>query len=863
MILIKNLTKRYKSKNRRTCNALNNVNLTLPDTGMIFIIGKSGSGKSTLLNMIGGLDGFNSGTIIAGGNDLAKFKHRDAYKYRASYVGFIFQDYHLIEELTVAQNINLEAEIANAGTVDIEKALKSVDLEGYGARFPDELSGGQKQRVAIARALIKSPSVILCDEPTGNLDKNTSTQIMDLLSEISKERLVVIVSHNMPDAEKYGDRIIELSDGKVIKDVERRAGYTNKMTLQNGTLTVPYNHNLTKEEISAITAALKKGEIKSIVQNDGGYTNTKALTEKRETSKLKSPKLKPKTTLRLFSAFSRVGKLRTATTAFISAVMVVLLIIFQSFLMFDGNRAISDSLKETSGGTVILKKDTYIDEYGNSDNSRLYKVTDDDLSLVNEICGNAAKKHLLYNYSITVDPRDPAWKAELEQQYPYDFQSKHIYTSQMPGTLVCDEEYLINKFGQNGKLTVLAGNIEDTKNSAALILTDYLADAIMIYNPIKYRSYQDLIGNHENRAMVAAVIDTGYKAKYADLIKQASENKDEYSAGINSIPKEEAMKLLDDIKNHLSIAYNLNPNFHTAAVTSNEKYYSRTAGFTITSGEKSLFIEKGDALRDQYGRLNPGEILLSDDILKQLYPDKSKEDFTLPMEVTMKRYEYPNESGEVLAEFTFTVVGITYPSYFHEEDYRKMKEIDIIPFAIYVESAESAGELVEAMRDRYFSWSSTEGNAVALLNKSVNMFFDLFRLIEIMMLVMTVVFLVSYSIRSVKNNLYQIGVIKAIGGRSGDIGKVFILQNILLSATVSALTYIGSVVFIDVANDILIKSFTEITEVGVGNINIISFNLPLVMLAVAATIILGLISTVAPLLYLHNIKPINIIKAKE
>ena len=385
----------------------------------------------------------------------------------------------------------------------------------------------------------------------------------------------------------------------------------------------------------------------------------------------------------------------------------------------------------------------------------------------------------------------------------------------------------------------------------------------MIYNPIKYRSYQDLIGNHENRAMVAAVIDTGYKAKYADLIKQASENKDEYSAGINSIPKEEAMKLLDDIKNHLSIAYNLNPNFHTAAVTSNEKYYSRTAGFTITSGEKSLFIEKGDALRDQYGRLNPGEILLSDDILKQLYPDKSKEDFTLPMEVTMKRYEYPNESGEVLAEFTFTVVGITYPSYFHEEDYRKMKEIDIIPFAIYVESAESAGELVEAMRDRYFSWSSTEGNAVALLNKSVNMFFDLFRLIEIMMLVMTVVFLVSYSIRSVKNNLYQIGVIKAIGGRSGDIGKVFILQNILLSATVSALTYIGSVVFIDVANDILIKSFTEITEVGVGNINIISFNLPLVMLAVAATIILGLISTVAPLLYLHNIKPINIIKAKE
>ncbi len=192
-----------------------------------------------------------------------------------------------------------------------------------------------------------------------------------------------------------------------------------------------------------------------------------------------------------------------------------------------------------------------------------------------------------------------------------------------------------------------------------------------------------------------------------------------------------------------------------------------------------------------------------------------------------------------------------------------MKEIDIIPFAVYVENPDSAGELVEVMKDRYFSWSSTEGNAVALLNKSVNMFFDLFRLIEIMMLVMTVVFLVSYSIRSIKSNYYQIGVIKAIGGRSSDIGRIFIMQNALLSFTVSILTYIGSIIFIDIANDILIKSFTEITDVGVGNINIISFNLPLVILAMAATIVLGLISTVAPLLYLHNIKPINIIKAKE
>ena len=132
MILIKDLTKTYKSKNRRVCTALDKVSLKLPDTGMVFIIGKSGSGKSTLLNMIGGFDGFDSGVIVADGNDLSKFKDRDFYKYRASYVGFIFQDYHLIDELTVAENVNLELEIANAVGTDVDNALKAVGLDKYG-----------------------------------------------------------------------------------------------------------------------------------------------------------------------------------------------------------------------------------------------------------------------------------------------------------------------------------------------------------------------------------------------------------------------------------------------------------------------------------------------------------------------------------------------------------------------------------------------------------------------------------------------------------------------------------------------------------------------------------------------------------
>jgi ABC-type lipoprotein export system ATPase subunit len=711
--------------------ALDKVNLALPNTGMVFIIGKSGSGKSTLLNMLGGLDSFDGGSIIADGNDLSRFSSRSFYKYRASYVGFIFQDYHLIDELTVKENINLEAEIANVGDVNIDQALKAVDLEGYGARFPEELSGGQKQRVAIARALIKSPKVVLCDEPTGNLDKATSTQIMELLSSISKERLVVIVSHNMPDAEKYADRIIELSDGKIISDLSRKGNYKNNLFIKNGTLSLPYNHNFTREETLAISKVIAERRIHSVVQNDGGYESTKEVAYQAEKTKLRDSKMKTKSILKLFSAFSRVGKLRTATTAFISAVMVVLLIIIQSFLMFDGSAAIKKSLENSSGGTVVLKKDSFIDEYGLVDNSRLFRVTDADLAKIDEISGEQTKKYLLYNYSITVDPDDPAWKSELEQQYRYNFEKKHLYSSQMPGILVCDEDYLIRKFGQNGTLNVLAGDIKDSKDGSKIILTDYLADALMTYSPAKYRSYQSILGNLEGRCYVAAIIDTGYKVKYADLITKIFENNGTEFAGISSLDKESAALLLDDIKNNLSIGYSINPDFHTAAVMEDTKYYSRVAGFDLFCGETSTYIELGDALEDKNGTLNPGETILSIRLLEQLFPGKSQEEFTFPMEITMKRYEYPSKDSKIIAEFNFTVVG-TAPasaSYFYSEDYRKLKDIDIIPFAVYIEDYENINDTMNLMAERYFSWNSSESETVTLLNKSVNMFFDLFRLI--------------------------------------------------------------------------------------------------------------------------------------
>jgi hypothetical protein len=453
---------------------------------------------------------------------------------------------------------------------------------------------------------------------------------------------------------------------------------------------------------------------------------------------------------------------------------------------------------------------------------------------------------------------------ELEQQFSYTFGKNHIYSPQMAGVLQCDNGYLSRRFAGGESIKVLAGDINESRNSSGVIITDYLADAMIVFNPTVFRSYSDVIGTHDARGRIVAVIDTGYKERYSKLIDLVNSNGSFEAEWFDLIDRQEAAALLDDIKCNLAIGYSLNPDFHSAAVREDTKSYSRSANFNISCLGETIFLANGDATKDTTGTLKEGEIYISDRILSQMFPGKKPAEIEYPFQINFKRYEYMNGEGELLADFDFTVVGMTeYAPQFSPADFEKIKAVDIIPYSVYIEDYENANLLIDGMAERYFSWNSTEGTAVTLLNKSVNMFFNLFRLIELMMLAMTAVFLVSHSIRSVRSNYYQIGVIKAIGGRNWDIAKIFIMQNVLLSLIISVLTWIGALIFVDVANDILIASFMEITDVSVGNISIISFDPALITVAISAAIGLSLVSTVAPLILLNRIKPINIIKAKE
>ena len=268
MLSIKNLTKIYKIKGGNDTRALDNVTLDFPETGMVFLLGKSGSGKSTLLNLIGGLDFPTSGEIILKGRSSKDFSQSDFDSYRNTYIGFIFQEYNILNEFNVEQNIALAIELQGKKVTKeaVDDLLEQVDLTGYGKRKPNTLSGGQKQRIAIARALIKQPNIIMADEPTGALDSKTGEQVFETLKKLSKDKLVIVVSHDRDFAERFGDRIIELKDGQVLSDETK---HMVDSTVISDNVTIINEHAIKIEDAKKLTKKDFDKLYESIVKTDG------------------------------------------------------------------------------------------------------------------------------------------------------------------------------------------------------------------------------------------------------------------------------------------------------------------------------------------------------------------------------------------------------------------------------------------------------------------------------------------------------------------------------------------------------------------------------------------------------------------
>ena len=445
MLELQNLTKVYKTKSEDVV-ALNKVNLTFGETGMVFVTGKSGSGKTTLLNVVGGLDSFDGGDLIIKGKSFADFKQHDFDDYRNTFVGFVFQEYNLLDEMTVEKNISLAMELQGAKKRDvakINKILEQVDLSGLNKRQPNELSGGQKQRVAIARALVKDPKIILTDEPTGALDTNSGVQVMNVLKELSKERLVIIVSHNIELAKAYADRIVEMKDGEIVRDYTlTRDEQSKKLRLKEmpEKVIVRRGAKLTDADLKVLQSAVEhEKEIQLVDENNFFFEKDTENVETKqyspEDAKFIKGRLGIVNNLSLGLSNLKIKPVRLIVTILLCAIAFSVFGLFDTLSVYDEARLTANTLRNSNVPSIVMTS-SMLEENGKEYNFNLSQELVDQL-------GEDTGLHFKGVYEISpIKPDETRSIANI---------SKYYTTTRMSGVVEIADENELSALGMSLK----------------------------------------------------------------------------------------------------------------------------------------------------------------------------------------------------------------------------------------------------------------------------------------------------------------------------------------------------------------------------------------------------------------------------
>lgn len=875
MIKVQDLTKIYKSKNRTSCMALDHVSFTLPDNGMVFVLGKSGSGKSTLLNLLGGLDEFEEGEIFFEDEQLSRFTQKDFYDYRCRHIGFVFQDFHLLEELTVEENIALVFDLENAEYGDkIQTALQKVGMDQYASRYPRELSGGQKQRVAMARAIAKNPEVILCDEPTGNLDADNSRQILNLLKEFSKTKLVIIVSHNIPDAEAYADRILELRDGKMMRDDVRRDGYSNAFNInEEGTLTLPYNKTLSVDQIDDMVEGIRSGDVKKVVQNDDGFQKVGKIEFRGRPYSRRKGGMSFKDTLRLTKTMMRNQYMRFLLTALTATLIVSCFSVFQSFLHYNINSSISSQMIKNDFPVIAYQKAV---PFG-GDNSllnvdSLIHITDEDFAAFrNTAYGD--RMHILYDHALPVAANaSDVIGAKKPRNGVQNISVFYIYETY--GVLQCDMQLLKHVFGDDvaSDSRVLAGNIDCPNNG--IIITDYVADSIIYGNP-HYSDYDSIIGVYRSPGnykygVIDAIIKTDYSEKYKD-IKAHMEYLMEHGTHAERtdyIASDEYLCFAEQVQLVYGISYSLSEDYIADMSSSTDFLEIGFPGkiqFDFGDGSKSAGTSLYEASKAGI-ELAPGEIAipiaLFNSICSTAYREEDIEGFD-PIEVEIT---IGSRSGATLSKETYTVKYLLKEGggiYLNEDDLLSLRPALTSPYAVYFDDVKAATVLNKVADERHFVVRNVENDVAVRLDRLIITFSDLFRLFEAFLLAICIIYMSAFGANVIQRHKYQVGIIKSLGGKTSQIARIFLAQPLIVGGFIVGLSGFGVWGATAAANAILLNSMRSHMELEIRHFNVIEFIPSLVVIDLILVVLLTMVSALAPIWAVHKIKPINIIKAKE
>ena len=447
MLELKNVNKTYRPKKGAETKALVDVSITFPDKGLVFILGKSGCGKSTLLNVIGGLDKPDSGEISIMGRSSKDFSPTDFDSYRNTFVGFVFQEYNVLDEFTVEDNIAIATELQGKkrDRARISEILRQFELEGLERRKPNTLSGGQKQRVAIARALIKNPRIILADEPTGSLDSDTGKDVLGILKKLSEEKLVIVVSHDREFAETYADRIVEMKDGKVVADY-------------------PVSASVARASGEADTARTYTDEEKKLIRSRLPFRHA----------------------LRLGASGIRTKPVKLVFTVILTAIAFILFGVFSTLALYDKEKVTEKAITDHEISYLKYGKGYFEKEV-------IYGVENSDRQFV----------YLRESESVVPTNMTEAEYLELSAKYPSAiavFDAPIAIEDFTTDTFFYSDEYrgAACSYDNGASLKLLAGRLPE--NAGEALIPSFMFDAVKIgklYGPgralIKVDGYEDYV----------------------------------------------------------------------------------------------------------------------------------------------------------------------------------------------------------------------------------------------------------------------------------------------------------------------------------------------------------------------------------
>ncbi|MGL4948804.1 MAG: ATP-binding cassette domain-containing protein, partial [Anaeroplasmataceae bacterium] len=877
--------------------------------------GKSGSGKSTFLNVVGGLDKYDSGEIIIRGKSSAKFSQADFDSYRNTYVGFIFQEYYILKEFSVGKNIQLAIELQNkkSSKDDVNALLDQVGLANFYNRKPNELSGGQKQRIAIARALIKNPQIIMADEPTGALDSNTGKQVLDTLKDLSKDRLVIVVSHDREFAENYADRIIEFADGQIISDSTKESFESVKLTpnveiIDDKIIHIKKGVTLTVNDTKAINDLMKNNDTDAYISIDKN-ANSKFKRAARISDEDKSEKFVAttdknlsvtnysssdfksiKSRLPLFDSF-KMG----ASSLFNKKIRLFITILLASFaftLFGVANTAASYNKEKVTYNSIInngikqlgLSKYEKSDKYGYEQND-LVKMSQKDIDKLKLDFPTMKFSQILNpgstNYGISISSNFHDNDA-INSYNGY-------YTNNIGGYSVLDlETVLINDFKLEGSIPKALDEVVIPKYYAeAFVKADYSFED----KKVEINEVSDMIGKElvlpmsidKVKAKVVGIIDTNLdKERYKKLIDN---NSNSYDKDLYQLSSE-----LDILRKYSSSGlFYISPELFKQQVDNESKFFELASGYgpddvridsTMINGVDKYYRKVLKYSENNYdityksnvSKLSKNQILMQKDEFARVFNyelggDSSIENIKSFLDSNPVKFDINYKIGysEDINSATYDVVGIYTDKFDYfdlmmtNDDLMTYVDTDVKSFSGVMVNYTSKDDLNKLISFSYKSNGNTSFNMETIVTPTLEMMNSIAEQVASILVWVALVFcifaglllmnFITVSIASKKND---IGILRAIGARSNDVVKIFFFESLLISL----INFVLATVFTIIA---VIGFNMMVANLGI-NITFLSFGLTQILLLLGVSLLVAFIASFLPVKNITRLRPIDAIK---